>query len=410
MPARGYPNLARRRRLAAELRRLREHVGLAEDQATERLGWLSNSKLSRIELGKSGVKQRDLQSLLDLYHVTGDRREELIALAEESRRSGQFQSASMRLPGELIAFLEAEADAESIWVWEPLIVPGLLQVENYTRSLLQAWVDRFSLPSGEVDRRVEARRIRQEVLTRDPPVRLSAVIDESVLYRRIGDAVVMREQLNRLVTLSESPHIEVRILPLNGEHLVGTGSFNYLRFRQLHAVPLDDFVAFEHLTGMDEVEDESDVHQYKAVFESLTSNALCSDETRARITAVANETWALSLRAGGPLWVPAARNRTPCCRLLIGRDLSSVRESICLRTTSWVRAGSGDRTRCRGPRPGAHHRPGFVGLAAPAPIYQFIALTETVSHSPCCKRAGWRVSQECLVMYLSTSAASALSA
>lgn len=291
VPTRGYPNLARRRRLAAELRRLREHVGLAEDQATERLGWPSNSKLSRIELGKSGVKQADLQSLLDLYNVTDVHRAELIALAEESRKSGQFQSANMRLPGELIAFLEAEADAESIWVWEPLIVPGLLQTEDYTRSLLQAWVDKFSLPSGEVDRRVEARRVRQEVLTRDPPVQLLAVMDESVLRRRIGGATVMHEQLKRLVALSELPHIEVRILPLDTEHLVGTGSFNYLRFRQIHAVPLNDFVAFEHLTGMDEVEAESDVHQYKVVFESLMDNALRSDESRALITAVANEVW-----------------------------------------------------------------------------------------------------------------------
>ena len=292
VPARGYPNLARRRRLAAELRRLREHLGLAEDQATERLSWPSNSKLSRIELGKSGVKQADLQSLLDLYNVSGVHRAELIALAEESRKSGQFQSASARLPGELIAFLEAEADAESIWVWEPLIVPGLIQTEDYTRSLLQAWTDRFSLPSGEVDRRVEARRVRQEVLTRDPPVRLSVVMDESVLHRKIGAAAVMRAQLDRLVVLSELPHIEVRVLPLNGEHLVGTGSFNYLTFRQIHDVPLSDFVAFDTLTGMDEVADESDVHQYRVVFESLLSNALPLDETRARITAVASEVWA----------------------------------------------------------------------------------------------------------------------
>ena len=290
VPSRGYPNLARRRRLAAELRRLRGHLGLAEDEATERLGWLSNSKLSRIELGKSGVKQADLLSLLDLYEVTGVHRAELIALAEESRKSGQFQSAD-RLPGELIAFLQAEADAESIWVWEPLIVPGLMQTEDYTRSLLQAWTDKFSLPSGEVDRRVQARRGRQGVLTRDPPVQLSVVMDESVLRRRIGRAAVMHEQLMHMVTLSELPHIDVRILPLDGEHLVATGSFNYLRFRQIHTVHLNDFVAFDHLTGMDEVEDESDVHHYKAVFESLMCNALPPDEARELINAVANEVW-----------------------------------------------------------------------------------------------------------------------
>ena len=291
MPTRGYPNLARRRRLAVELRRLREHVGLAEDQATERLGWQSNSKLSRIELGKSGVKQVDLQSLLDLYNVVGAHRAELIALAEESRKSGQFQSASTRLHGELIAFLEYEADAESIWVWEPLIVPGLLQTENYTRSLLQAWVNKFSLPSAEIDRRVEAHRVRQDVLTRDPPVRLSAVIDESVLHRRIGGSAVMREQLEHLTALSELPDIDIRILPLGGEHLVGTGSFNYLRFRQIHRVPLNDYVAFEHLTGMDEVEDEGEINQHKVVFESLMNSALRADEARALITGVASEMW-----------------------------------------------------------------------------------------------------------------------
>jgi hypothetical protein len=231
-----------------------------------------------------------LLSLLDLYEVTGVHRAELIALAEESRKSGQFQSAD-RLPGELIAFLQAEADAESIWVWEPLIVPGLMQTEDYTRSLLQAWTDKFSLPSGEVDRRVQARRDRQGVLTRDPPVQLSVVMDESVLRRRIGQAAVMHEQLMHLVTLSELPHIDVRILPLDGEHLVATGSFNYLRFRQIHTVHLNDFVAFDHLTGMDEVEDESDVHHYKAVFESLMGNALRPDEARALINAVANEVW-----------------------------------------------------------------------------------------------------------------------
>ena len=292
MPESGSPNLARRRRLAAELRRLREHAGLTGDQATERLGWPSSSKLSRIELAKSGVKQGDLQSLLNLYAVTSAHRAELNALAEESRRSGPIRAASTRLPGELIAFLEAEAEAESIWVWEPQLVPGLLQAENYTRASLEAWITRFSLPPGEVDRRIEARRLRQKVLTRDPPVQLSTVMDESVLRRRIGQAAVMHEQLKHLAALSERPNIKVRILPLGGTHLVGTGAFNYLRFRQIHDVPLNDFVVFDHLTGMDEVEDENDVHQYKLVFETLMNDSLGREESRALITAVANEAWA----------------------------------------------------------------------------------------------------------------------
>jgi Domain of unknown function (DUF5753)/Helix-turn-helix domain len=291
VPERRNPNLARRRRLAAELRRLREREGITGEQATELLGWPHSSKLNRIELAKTGLKPADLLSLLDLYHVTSARRAELTALAEESRRSGAIQAPGMRIPGEQVAFLEAEADAESIGIWEPMVVPGLFQTEQYSRALLQAWIIRFALPAGEVDRRVAARRLRQEILTRDPPPQVSAVIDESVLRRRIGEPPVMREQLGHLVAISELPNIGLRILPLDGEHMVATGPFNYLRFRQLHEVPLGDIVMYENLTGMDDIEDEGDVHQYKVAFESLTSGALDPEQSRALITAVADQVW-----------------------------------------------------------------------------------------------------------------------
>lgn len=290
VPEHGGPNVVRRRRLAAELRRLREYAGLTGDQATHRLGWPSSSKLSRIELGRTGLKQADLQSLLNLYNVTSARRAELTALAEESRRSGATQAAGMRLPG-VVAFMEAEADAESIWIWEPQIVPGLFQIEAYTRALLKAWVTRFSLPAGEVDRRVEARRLRQEVLTRDLAPQISVVIDESVLRRRVAEASVMHEQLKHLVAISEIPHVAIRVLSLHGEHLVGTGSFNYLRFRQIHDVQLNDIVVYEHLTGMEDVEGEYELHQYNIVFQSLLDSALGSEKSRTLITAVADELW-----------------------------------------------------------------------------------------------------------------------
>jgi transcriptional regulator with XRE-family HTH domain len=288
VPERGSPNLARRRRLAAELRRLRERAGLTGDEATVGLGWPSSSKLSRIELGKTGVKPGDLLRLLDLYQVTNARREELTALAEESRRSGAVPAVGTRLPGEQVAFLEAEADAASIWIWEPQVVPGLFQTEDYTRVLFRAWADRFALPSADVDRRVATRRLRQKILTRDSPPQVSAVIDESVLHRRVGEPSVMRHQLEHLAAISELPNVDARILPLRGEHLVATGPFNYLRFRQIHDVPLTDTVSFEHLNGMEDVADESDVHQYYVVFRSLTETALDPDESRTLITEVAN--------------------------------------------------------------------------------------------------------------------------
>jgi transcriptional regulator with XRE-family HTH domain len=290
---RGSPNLARRRRLAAELRRLRERAGLTGDEVASRLQWRSSSKLSRIEHGSSGLKQADLQSLLDLYEVTNARRAELIALAEESRRSGPVKATSMRLPEEHVAFVEAEADAGSVSIWEPQIFPGLFQVEDYTRALLEAWVTRFSLPKGEVDRRVEARRLRQEILNRDPPLQIVAVIDESVLHRRIGEGSVMHRQLMHLVAVSELPNVDIRVLPLSGNHLVVTGAFNYLRFHQIHDVPLNDMVALEKLTETEYVEAEEDSHQYLVAFESLMSNALSTEETRALIVSTASRLWAV---------------------------------------------------------------------------------------------------------------------
>jgi hypothetical protein len=291
VPERRSPNLARRRRLAAELRRLREREGITGEQATELLGWPHSSKLNRIELAKTGVKQTDLLSLLDLYRVTSARRAELTALAEESRGSGSIQAPGMRIPGEQVAFLEAEADAESIGIWDPLVVPGLFQTEKYSRALFQTWVSRFALPPGEVDRRVATRRVRQAVLTRDPPPQVSAVIDESVLRRRIGAASVMQGQLRHLAAISELPNVELRILPLDGEHMVATGPFSYLKFRQLHEVPLGDIVVFENLTGMDDVDAENDVHQYKVVFDSLIASALDPQRSSAVIAVLAHGLW-----------------------------------------------------------------------------------------------------------------------
>jgi transcriptional regulator with XRE-family HTH domain len=278
---RGSANLARRRRLAVELRRLRERAGLTGDEVASRLAWPSRSKLSRIEHGRTGLKPADLQDLLDLYNVTNARRAELTALAEESRKSGQ--ATAMHLPGDQVAFLEAEADAESVWIWEPQIFPGLFQTENYTRALFRAWVTTFSLPRGEIDRRVASRGLRQEVLTRDPPLQIAAIIDESVMLRRVGDPAVMNEQLQYLLEASELPNVEIRALPLSGDHLVNLSAFNYLRFRQIHEVPLNDMVALETLTGTDYVEAEEDSNQYLVAFESLLASALGPAQTRTLI-------------------------------------------------------------------------------------------------------------------------------
>jgi transcriptional regulator with XRE-family HTH domain len=295
VPDRGSPNISgpsvRRRRLAAELRRLRERAGFIGEDVAVRLGW-SASKLSRIETSKIGVKLEDLQLLLDLYRVSEGHRSEVLALARESTRSSVPKSVRATLPGDYADFLQAEAEAESVWNWEPQNVPGLLQTEDYSRAIMLMWVSMFTLPPGEIDRRVETRRLRQQVLSREPPLRLSFVVDESVLYRKIGDASVMRRQLEYLIDVSRLPHVDLRILPLNGEHPIASGAFNYMVFPQFRDVLVHDMVTFEHLVGTHRAEAEEDTHKYYVAFEALRHSALAPGATRKKIAAVARERWA----------------------------------------------------------------------------------------------------------------------
>ena len=159
MPEYGSPAV-RRRRLAAELRRLRERAGFRGEQVAEQLGW-SASKVSRIELHRTGIKQRDLRQLLDLYGVQDERhRESLIALAEESSKANRLDLATASLPEEYAASVIAEAEAQSVWTWDPLIVPGLLQTADYARAVMSGWREMFPVPPGEIERRVEARLLR----------------------------------------------------------------------------------------------------------------------------------------------------------------------------------------------------------------------------------------------------------
>ncbi len=285
----GSPNV-RRRRLAAELRRLRERAGFIGEEVARRLEW-STSKVSRLERGQSGVKRTDLRRLLDLYRVDPKRREELLALAEEAQPSGRLKAISARLPEEHAEFLDVEAEAESVWNWEPQIVPGLLQTEDYARAVMLGWNSMFTVPPSEVERRVEARRLRQQVLQREPPLQLSIVMDESVLHRRLGEPSVMRAQLEHIVEISRLPNLRVRVLPLKNDPPVTTGAFTYVKFPQLHDVPLSDIVTFEHLTGTDQVEDQDETFKYGVAFRALEKASLGLEESRELVRAAAEE-WA----------------------------------------------------------------------------------------------------------------------
>lgn len=286
----------RQQRLAGELRRLRRQAGqagqtgLTGKQVAEQLGW-SEAKLSRIENGLARVKSSDLEKLMDLYEVSGADRAALEALAEESRQTDALQAFGGDLPAGYARIVEAEREAETMQTWEPQVVPGLLQTEDYTRALLQLWPAKFAMPAGVIERRVQSRLLRQRVLTRTPPPELVFIIDESVLRRAVAASAVMREQLTHLAEISENSNIELRVLPLGGTQVIGTGAFVYFRYPRVHGVALPDAVALEHLEGTIFIDTEQDVNTYQVVFNELRENSLSLDASRDILMRVAREAW-----------------------------------------------------------------------------------------------------------------------
>jgi transcriptional regulator with XRE-family HTH domain len=280
----------RRRRLAAELRRLRERAGLTGDQVARRVGW-SASKLSRLENGHSAPGAAEIRQLLQLYEVEGGAADELLALAQEAADKGWWETFSSTLPPEYAALIGMEAEAKSALSWEPLIVPGLLQTGDYAREVTNGYLERIDpMPPSETARRVAARLARQQVLAGDNPLRFSAVLDQSVLHRRFGDRHVMRSQIRQLLELSERHNISLRILPLDGRHPIGTGAFVLLQFGEVHDVTNQDVVCIENLTGGRYVEEEDEVFRYRRAFDRLSDLAL--DEQKSReMLAAARDTW-----------------------------------------------------------------------------------------------------------------------
>jgi transcriptional regulator with XRE-family HTH domain len=291
VPDHGSPTV-RRRRLAAELRRLRERAGLLGEEAASRLGW-SASKLSRIETSKTGIKQDDLRLLLDLYRVDEGHRAEVLALARESPKTASVDDAAIASfrPG-YGEFVYAEAEAIRLWNWESQVVPGLLQTEDYARGVMQGWYSMFNLPPAELGVQVEARMRRKLVLTRDQPLDLSTVIDESVIRRRFGDNSVMRHQLEQLAEASDMPNVEVRVLPLGGDHPTGAGSFAYMQFSQEYDVPQPDIVYVEQLDNNPYIGDIAETNKYRVAFEHLRAAALTPAESRDLIVSTARQIWA----------------------------------------------------------------------------------------------------------------------
>lgn len=279
----------RRRRLAAELRRMRDRSGLRGEDVAAAIGW-SPSKVSRYELARTGLKIDDVQVLLDYYHVAAQRQYELLALAREGEGHGWWEDYADVFPDDQIELIGLETEAASEFSWHLDVVPGLLQTETYARKISQQAKVLAPSPPGKIERSVQARLRRQDLLYRDPPFHLYAVIDESVLCRRVGGPSVMREQLAHLVEAGKLPNVSVRILRLADPSSLIINSFDLLRFGEDEATMLD-IAWIEHVKSAVYVEGETDTFQYQLMFEAITESSLEPEDSMDLIETIARRVW-----------------------------------------------------------------------------------------------------------------------
>jgi len=264
----------RARRLALELLRRREAAGLTREEAARQLEW-STSTIFRIETGRSRPQPGNVRVLLELYGVSGPERDGLIRLAREARQPGWWHSFRDVLPNPYEVFIGLEAGAASIRNFEPVVVPGLLQTEEYARQMSRGGPR--ELDRDDIERRVQVRMERQRILPREDRPRLWTVIDEAVIRRAVGGSEVMREQLRHLIDSAEQGKTTLQVVPFSaGAHAGTTGPFIILDFPE----PTDPAVVYvETLAGDLYLEERADVDRYTLAFDRLLAAALHPDDS-----------------------------------------------------------------------------------------------------------------------------------
>ncbi|MFY9867428.1 MAG: helix-turn-helix transcriptional regulator [Trebonia sp.] len=280
----------RRRRLAAELRRLRgSHTGTTVAKA---LGW-SPAKVSRYELGQGTFPLEEIEKLLDYYGVIEPRRAQLLALAAEANERAWWYDYADALSPEYMEFIGLEAEAASALAWQVTAVPGLLQTEDYARAIHTAHQQVVRMPPGVFERRVAARMTRQQVLTtRNPPLELSTVIDEAVLQRKVGTRDVMFTQLLHLADMAQLPNIEVRILPLESDTSLKADSFVVFGFSSEEETrKLGDVVSAEGIEEHLYIEGETDTYIFRLFFHEFHAMSLSPEKSRDKIIETARRLW-----------------------------------------------------------------------------------------------------------------------
>jgi len=272
---------ARRIVLGAQLRRLREAVDITRADAGYQIRG-SDSKISRMELGRVGFKERDVADLLTMYGVSDeDERRVFLEMVRKSNERGWWHRYTGTMPSWFHDFVGLEESASLIQSYELQFVPGLLQTEAYIRAVISH--GRPDLISADGERRVQLRLQRQKVLTRQGAPRLWAVVDESVLHRPIGGKEVMRAQLKRLIEFTKRPNITIQVVPFDLSGYAAEGSFTMLRFAEPE---LPNLVYIEHLTGALYLDKRQEIEAYSRVVDRLMVDAETPERSRRSLAEV----------------------------------------------------------------------------------------------------------------------------
>ena len=273
----------RRRRLASELRRLRETAKLTCEDVAERLE-CSASKISRIETGRVAVSPRDVRELLRIYGVAGGQHDSLMQLARESREKGWWHVYGDSVQPQLATYLGLESAASEMRIYRVNRLPGLLQTDDYTRALLAT--GKIGTPPPDQRQHFAALAERRRQARASPP-KAWIVLDESALWRQVGEPEVMRAQIEHLIELSAAPHMFLQVIPFGGgAHVAMEAPFVILAFPD-RADP--DVVCIGYATGMLWVEDATEVRTYNVIFDHLQAAALSFDESVALMRSVLKE-------------------------------------------------------------------------------------------------------------------------
>jgi transcriptional regulator with XRE-family HTH domain len=273
----------RRRRLGQELRRLRELKGMTAEEVAERL-LVSQSKISRLENGRRSISQRDVRDLCGVYEVEDQRVvDSLMQMAKDSRQQGWWHAFG-DVPYSV--YIGLETDAASLRVYDPQVVPGLLQTRPYAEALISGALPE-TMP-GDIDNRVQVRLRRQERISApESPLRLWTVLDEAALRRVVGNRSLMREQLEHLVEQSQLPHVTVQVIPFDlGAHPGLNGQYAILEFPDASD---SSVVYIEGVTSDLYLEKPADVQKYSVMYEHLRAQALNVEQSRQFIADIAKE-------------------------------------------------------------------------------------------------------------------------